>query len=240
MSVDAASVAERLAVVRDRIDQAGGGRAVQVVAVTKGFGVEAVEAALALGLDAVGENYAQELLGKAEQLSSAPTAADPTWHFLGRLQRNKVRHLAGVVAVWESVDRAELVDEIAKRAPGARVLVQANLSGEPQKGGAPLADVADLVAHGRAVGLEVQGLMGVAPAGPAEAARPGFRALVALADELGLPERSIGMSADLEVAVEEGATMVRVGRGLFGPRPSHDRSLPPHDRSAPPDPSTPP
>jgi uncharacterized pyridoxal phosphate-containing UPF0001 family protein len=225
VSIDVAEVADRLTVVRERIDRAGGGRRVQVVAVTKGFGLDAVEAALELGLDAVGENYAQELLGKAGELEGkagepAPTGGvAPTWHFLGRLQRNKVRHLAGVVTVWESVDRAELVDEIARRAPGARVLVQANLSGEPQKGGAPLSDVADLVARGRAAGLAIEGLMGVAPAGPAEAARPGFRELVARADELGLPERSIGMSADLEVAVQEGATMVRVGRGLFGPRP---------------------
>jgi uncharacterized pyridoxal phosphate-containing UPF0001 family protein len=215
MSIDVAVVAERLAAVRERIDRAGGGRPVAVVAVTKGFGVDAVEAALALGLVEVGENYAQELLGKAGEL----TAGAPRWHFLGRLQRNKVRHLAGVVAVWQSVDRMELVDEIARRDPGARVLVQANLSGEPQKGGAPLAEVAALVARGRESGLAVEGLMGVAPAGPAEGARAGFRDLVALADRLGLPERSIGMSTDLEVAVEEGATMVRVGRGLFGPRP---------------------
>jgi uncharacterized pyridoxal phosphate-containing UPF0001 family protein len=228
MSVDPDAVAERLAVVRRRIDQAGDGRPVTVVAVTKGFAVDAVQVALDLGLRAVGENYAQELLGKAGELAGAAPGSRPSgpeWHFLGRLQRNKVRHLAGVVEVWESVDRPELVDEIARRAPGGRVLVQANLSGEAQKGGAPLADVAGLVARARTAGLAVEGLMGVAPAGPPEGARPGFRALVALADELGVPERSIGMSADLEVAVEEGATMVRVGRGLFGPRPPRvDRS----------------
>ncbi|HEY6530932.1 MAG TPA: YggS family pyridoxal phosphate enzyme [Acidimicrobiales bacterium] len=228
MSVDPAAVAERLASVRDRIDRAGGGRPVAVVAVTKGFGADAVRAALALGLDAIGENYAQELLAKAEALAEsvpsgldqpAPGTAVARWHFLGRLQRNKVRHLARLVAVWESVDRPELVDELARRAPGTRVFVQANLSGEPQKGGASLDDVAALVARGRDAGLAVEGLMGVAPAGPPEAARPGFRRLVALAEELALPERSIGMSADLEVAVEEGATVVRVGRDLFGPRP---------------------
>lgn len=220
-AVDPADVARRLEVVRARIDDVAGGREVALVAVTKGFGADAVRAALGLGLDVVGENYAQELLAKAADLDADPVpGSEPRWHFLGRLQRNKVRHLAAVVDVWESVDRAELVAEIATRAPGAVVYVQANLSGEEQKGGAPLDEVPSLVAKGRELGLDVRGLMGVGPAGEPEAARPGFRALVALADELGLPERSIGMSADLEVAVEEGATTVRVGTDLFGPRPA--------------------
>lgn len=222
LAVDPVAVAERLAVLRARIAVAAGagGREVAVVAVTKGFGADAVRAALGLGLTAVGENYAQEAVAKAADLAADPVpGVAPAWHFLGRLQRNKVRHLAPFVAVWESVDRAELVDEIAGRAPGAVVFVQANLSGEAQKGGAPLVEVPALVARARAAGLAVEGLMGVAPAGDPEVARPGFAALVALADRLDLPERSIGMSADLEVAVEEGATMVRVGTGLFGPRP---------------------
>ncbi len=224
--VDPAAVAERLAALRGRIERAGAGRPVGIVAVTKGFGAEAVRVALDLGLTMVGENYAQELLAKHTALESDPPAVAPRWHFLGRLQRNKVRQLAPLVAVWQSVDRAELADEIAKRAPGATVLVQANLSGEAHKGGAALADVPALVAHARGAGLDVEGLMGVGPAGGPERARTGFRALVALADELGLPERSIGMSADLEVAVEEGATLVRVGTGLFGPRPPRGPAAP--------------
>jgi uncharacterized pyridoxal phosphate-containing UPF0001 family protein len=220
-TVDPGAVAERLGELRARIEGASGGRRVQLVAVTKGFGVDVVRAALGLGLDAVGENYAQELLAKHAELDTdSEVPSPPSWHFLGRLQRNKVRQLAPVVAVWESVDRPELLAEIARRAPGATVFVQANLSGEAQNRGAALIDVPALVARGRELGLDVRGLMGVAPAGDPEAARPGFRALVALADELDLPERSIGMSADLEVAVQEGATVVRVGRGLFGPRPA--------------------
>jgi len=219
-TVDPSAVAERLERLRGRIAAAGGGRAVDIVAVTKGFGADAVRAALGLGLAVVGENYAQELQGKAADLAADPVpGVVPEWHFLGRLQRNKVRHLAPIVAVWESVDRAELVDEIAKRAPGARTFVQANLSEEAQKGGAPLDEVPALVERARGAGLEVEGLMGVGPAGGPEGSRPGFRALVALAEELGLPQRSIGMSADLEVAVQEGATLVRVGTDLFGPRP---------------------
>jgi pyridoxal phosphate enzyme (YggS family) len=220
VSIDAAAVAPRLTAVEQRIQGASGGRRVEIVAVTKGFGVEAVLAALELGLTAIGENYAQELLAKVAELPALDPGVGPRWHFLGRLQRNKVRHLVGIVDVWESVDRVELLDEIARRAPGARVLVQANLSGEAQKGGARLDEVAALVAHGRQLALEVTGLMGVAPAGPPEGARAGFRALVGLADELSLEQRSIGMSNDLEVAVQEGATAVRVGRDLFGPRPA--------------------
>ena len=199
------------------------------MAVTKGFGPEAVRAALAVGLADVGENYAQELVEKARALAewevgpqAGPDAGSepaPRFHFIGRLQRNKVRQVAGLIAVWQSVDRAELADEIARRAPGAVVLVQLNLSGEDQKGGCDAGEAPRLVAHAREAGLEVRGLMGVGPTGPPEAARPGFRQLVSLADELGLPVRSIGMSADLEVAVEEGSTMVRVGTDLFGERP---------------------
>lgn len=192
----------------------------RLVAVTKAFAADAVVAAMGAGIDDVGENYAQELLGKLPDLIDR--GVDPTpirWHFLGRLQRNKVRALAPHVHLWQSVDRADLGAEIARRAPGAAVLVQVNLSGEAQKGGCAWADLAALVADLRARDLDVRGLMGVGPAGDPEEARPGFRRLVATADELGLPERSIGMTADLEVAVEEGSTMVRVGRDLFGERP---------------------
>ena len=214
---DAGAVAERLAAVRARLAAAGASPDLQIVAVTKGFGPEVVRAALGAGLVDVGENYAQELVDKARVLAGVDPA--PRFHFIGQLQRNKVRMLAGLVTVWQSVDRPELATEIARRAPGAAVLVQLNLSGEAHKGGCDPAAAVALVAHAAGTGLVVRGLMGVGPAGPPEAARPGFRQLVALADELGLPVRSIGMSADLEVAVEEGSTMVRVGRDLFGERP---------------------
>ena len=214
-SIDPLAVAERYARIVERIETIAVAPSVRVVAVTKGFGTDAVRAALGCGLHEVGENYAQELLAKAGELH----AADIRWHFLGRLQRNKVRGLAPVVAVWESVDRPALVDEIARRCPGAAVYVQANLSDEPQKGGAELAAVPGLVERARGAGLDVVGLMGVGPAGEPDAARPGFRALVALADDLEIPVRSIGMSNDLDVALEEGATEVRLGTALFGPRP---------------------
>ena len=227
--LSAEAVAERAAAVRARILAAGGGAEVTLLAVTKGFGPDAVTAALAAGLPAVGENYAQELIDKAgviaglgvggDPVAGADPSAVPQWHFIGRLQRNKVRHLATLVALWQTVDRTEVATEIAKRAPGASVLVQLNLSDEPQKGGCRPGDAPALVEHAQGLGLDVQGLMGVGPAGSPDAARPGFRALVRMADRLGLAVRSIGMSADLEVAVQEGSTMVRIGRDLFGERP---------------------
>ena len=179
---------------------------------TKGHPAEACRAAVEVGLAQLGENRAQELLAKAPDVPGA------RWHFVGRLQTNKVRALAPLVDLWESVDRVEVVEELARRVPGARILVQVNISEEPQKGGCRIADTAALVARARDAGLEVLGLMGVAAAGPPESARPAFRRLARLADELALPERSMGMTGDLEVAVQEGSTMVRVGTALFGAR----------------------
>lgn len=140
-------------------------------------------------------------------------------HFIGQLQSNKVRQLAGFVDVWETVDRPRLVDEVAKRAPGATVLLQVDTSGEPGKGGCAPGDVPDLLRAARRAGLVVDGLMTVGPtAGGPEAARPGFRLVRRLVDDLGLATCSMGMSGDLEVAVEEGSTQVRVGTALFGAR----------------------
>ena len=126
--------------------------------------------------------------------------------------------MASIVSVWQSVDRVELIDEIARRAPGAKVMIQLNLSEEPQKGGAALVDCAALVGHARDAGLDVVGLMGVGTAGDPADSAAAFGKLVALADELAVGDRSIGMSDDLELAVDAGSTMVRVGTGLFGPR----------------------
>ena len=214
-----AEVAHRLGALRDRLSRVGGGH-VQVVAVTKGFGPDAVAAAREAGLADLGENYAQDLLAKATELRvQQGSSPQPRWHFIGRLQRNKIRKIAGLVHLWQSVDRPELAAEIAKRAPGARVLVQVDIAGIGGRGGCPPDDTAGLVRRCRESGLEVAGLMAVGAPGPPENARPGFRLLASQADDLGLAELSMGMSADIEVAVEEGATMVRVGTALFGPRP---------------------
>jgi hypothetical protein len=205
---------ERLAEVRARIDTAGGDpNSITVVAVTKDFGPETVEAALANGLTDVGENRADQLAAKA-----AAITGEVRWHYLGRVQRNQVRKVAAHVHLWQAIDRVAAGEEIAKRAPGAAVLVQVNVSGEPQKHGAEEHDVPALVDALTSLGLDVRGLMAVGPTGPPEAARSGFRTVSALADRLSLPVRSMGMTDDLEVAVQEGTNMLRIGRGLFGPR----------------------
>ncbi len=215
-------VAKRVERVRQRIATAGADpEAVRLVAVTKGFGPDAVEAALAAGVADIGESYAQELVAKSAALAELRRGAvAPRWHFIGRLQSNKVKGLVPLVELWQSVDRSSLLRELAERAPGARVLVQVNVSGEAGKGGCAPAEVTELVDHGVQAGLQVRGLMAVGATGTTEQARPGFRLLTELADRLDLPERSMGMSDDLEVAVEEGSTMVRLGRALFGPRPT--------------------
>ena len=213
-------VAERLAEVRERIERAGG-VGVEVLAVTKTFPVEACWAAHRAGCRAVGENYAQEVVAKLGGVD-LPFGV----HFIGQLQTNKVRLLAPIVSVYETVDRPSLVAEIAKRVPGASVMIQVDTTGEPGKGGCPLAEAPTLVERAREAGLVVVGLMTVGPTeGGPEAARAGFRAVRGLVERLGLAACSMGMTSDLEVAVQEGATQIRVGSALFGPRPPAQRQV---------------
>lgn len=212
-------IAERVAAVHARIDDAArrAGRdpgSVALVAATKTVEAARIAEALAAGVTQLGENRAQELLEKVPALVDAPPHE---WHFLGTLQRNKVRALAPLVALWHSVDREPLVEEIARRAPGARVLLEVNLAGEPQKAGVAPADAGALADAARARGLVVAGLMAVPPAG--DDPRPWFAQLRALGATLEVTELSMGMSDDFEIAVEEGASIVRVGRALFGDRP---------------------
>jgi len=127
--VESQAVVDNLAILRDRISRAGGSD-VEIVAVTKTFGIDAVEAAMAAGLTCVGENYAQECVAKLVGHDRPPLV-----HFIGHLQRNKIRKLAPIVDVWQSVDRFETGVEIAKRAPGAKVMVQVDISGEESKSG---------------------------------------------------------------------------------------------------------
>ncbi len=214
------AIAERLEMVRDRINRAGGdGRQVTVVAVSKGFGLDAVEAAYDAGLRDFGENYAQELWQKSGTgATSYPTP--PRWHFLGAVQRNKVRHLAPVVHAWQGVARTAEGVEIARHCPGAGVMVQVNVTGAPRHNGCSFEEAPALVEDLRRQDLDVRGLMCIAPR---YEPRTAFRRLATQARDLGLSELSMGMSADFEAAVQEGSTMVRVGSALFGPRPGPDR-----------------
>jgi PLP dependent protein len=190
---------------------------VEILGVTKGFGVDAIEAAVSAGCTMVGENYAQELLGKLAALDAA--TAQPSIHFIGRLQSNKIRQLAAAVDVWESVDRASLLDEIARRRPGATVLIQVNATGEVGKGGCPPAEVEVLVEQARNLNLDLNGVMTVGPTdGDVGATRRAFEVARRLADAFDLPTCSMGMTDDLDIALDAGTTRVRVGTALFGPR----------------------
>ena len=212
-----AAVAERHAAVRARIAAAAPRRDVRVVAVTKGFGAWAVDAAARCGIADIGENYAQECIAKLAEVSAA---SRPRVHFIGRLQSNKVRRLARLVDVWQTVDRAALVTEIARRAPGAEVMIQVNTSGAAWQGGCAPAATETLAAQVSDAGLRLVGLMTMGPLGPAAESRACFGELRRMTDSLGLRHCSMGMTDDLEAAVSEGATMVRIGRSLFGPRPA--------------------
>ena len=210
-ALTAADVAERVDAARARIANAGGDpEGITLVAVTKGFGRDAVDAARAAGVVDFGESRVSELTDKHDGRSR--------WHFIGRIQRRDVRAAAGV-HLWQSVDRLAVGEEIARRWPAAAVLVEVNTSGETEKHGCSLDEAPVLVARLRDLGLDVQGLMTIGPRGGPERARAGFRALASARRALGLPVVSMGMTDDLEVAVEEGSTMVRLGRALFGPRP---------------------
>ncbi len=216
-------VAANVAAVRARIaraaERAGRNPAeVRLVAAAKAKSAEFIEAAIAAGVTDVGENYVQEAAAKR-----AAVRAAATWHMIGRLQRNKAGKAVEIFEWIQSVDSAALGEALSRRGVArgrpVRVLIEVNLGGEGSKGGVAPAAVPDLVARLRAQpGLSVEGFMTVPPPGPPEAARPFFRRLRELRDALGLHELSMGMSDDLEVAVEEGATMVRIGRALFGER----------------------
>ena len=220
-------VAARVDGLRHRIEDAGRDPAgVRIVAVTKGFTAVAVDAARAAGLTDIGENYADEFVAKLRDVSSAggvPDAADaspPTrWHYLGAIQRRRVRMLAPVVSWWQTVARVSEGEAIASRAPGATVLVEVETTGIPGRNGCAPPEVPTLVTTLRAAGLDVRGLMTVGPPGSPEESRRSFRVTAELARALGLPEVSMGMTDDLEAALSEGSTMLRVGRALFGERP---------------------
>jgi hypothetical protein len=217
-----------LARVRDTVarHQAVGGwsHPVRIVAVTKTHGPEAVRAAMAAGLPDIGENRVQEALQKQEAL----TDLSVSWHLIGTLQRNKARHAAGRFVLIHSVDRADLATELDRRvAPSGRqpVLIQVNCSDEPQKGGVEpdgLPALLDVV--GELSRLEVRGLMTMsALTDDVGQQRSAFRRLRELRDAEErrghrLPELSMGMSGDYPIAVEEGATMIRLGTVLFGER----------------------
>lgn len=221
----------RLREVDDRIDAAAirSGRsssAVRLVAVTKSFPADVAAAAFRAGARDLGENRAQELREKAIAVP------DPVrWHFIGHLQTNKARHVVAVAVLVHSVDRFGLAEELAHRARARNtiqdVLIEVNVSGEATKHGVEPAQAVRLAeaAHGLE-GIRVRGLMTMAPlADDADSSRPYFSDLREIGERVqqvvdDASELSMGMTRDFEVAIEEGATLVRVGEAIFGPRPA--------------------
>ena len=223
------SVAEGLASVRDRIDRAARAASrdpatVRLIAVSKTKPASAIREAYAAGQRDFGENYAQELVQKAEELSDLD---ELRWHFIGHLQSNKARFVAKVAHVVHTVDGPSLARELAKRVEKEGrerlpVLVEVNVGGEAQKHGASAADLRDVLASVDAEPhLQLRGLMTIPP-NDREGARRAFEALGSLRSLHGgrtrLPELSMGMSDDLEVAIACGSTLVRVGTAIFGSR----------------------
>ena len=227
-----ADIRNNLERVRERIARAAerAGRRpedVLLVGVTKTVDVARIRAAVAAGLTALGENRVQEARGKIAELGR-PAA----WHLVGHLQTNKAREALDLFDVVHSVDRIDLARELDRRARARGrpidALVQINIAVEPSKGGWPPEAVETAVDALMALrGLRVRGLMTIPPpVDRAEDARGWFRALRKLGERHGLADLSMGMSSDFEVAVEEGATMVRVGTAIFGPRPPRVPGLP--------------
>ena len=191
---------------------------VRLVAVSKTFPASDIELAIAAGMTDIGENKVQE--GREKK----PAVTAPArWHLIGHLQSNKARDAVRLFDVIQTVDSFGLAERIARVAESAgkrqEVLLQVNVGREDQKSGADPDDVSKLVRRvSELPSLHLSGLMAIPPLGEAEAMRPYFRQLRALRDGLGLEELSMGMTDDFEVAIEEGATIIRVGRAIFGSR----------------------
>ena len=219
------TIAENLASVQDRIAAAcrRAGRSpdeVTLVGISKGFPAEAAAEAFAAGLRDLGENRVQEAAPKIETLGAQ--GVRPRWHLVGHLQTNKAKTAVALFAIIQSVDSVRLAQALSRRSREVvPILLEVNIAQEASKFGfGPQEVAAALPAISALPNLDVRGLMTVGPqAIDPGAVRPAFRCLRELRDELGLRELSMGMTGDFEVAIEEGATIVRVGRAIFGPRP---------------------
>ena len=218
------TIAERVAEVRRRIEAAcaRSGRSpneVILIAVTKGFGSDAIRAAVEAGVRDIGENRVQEAGMKRVALGDLPE--DVTWHMIGHLQSNKVKAALETFDTIQSVDSIHLADAISTRASKpVRAFLEVNVANEPSKSGFSLTELPSAFEHVSQIpNLDVRGLMTVAPfSDDPKEVRPVFRRLRTEAEALGLRQLSMGMTNDFEVAIEEGATHVRVGRAILGDR----------------------
>jgi len=185
---------------------------VTLVAVSKTFGADRIDEAIAAGVTHIGENRVQEARDKKPQVRGTAR-----WHLIGHLQSNKAKDAIRLFDVIETVDSVELAQKIARAAEKAQdVLLQVNIGDEPQKSGILPSDVSNTVQQIRAINsINLMGLMAIPPIGDP---RKHFRRLREIRDQVGLEHLSMGMSEDFEIAIEEGSTMVRIGRAIFGPR----------------------
>ncbi len=229
---------QRYADLQQQLDRAAedAGRtpgSVQLVAVTKTHPIEVVQAAIEAGMTQLGENYVQELRDKMQFFEEHPSTGKPQWHFIGHLQRNKVKYIARDVALIHSVDSAALAEEIGRQAAlynrTIDILLQVNTSGEQSKSGCAPGEIAELAERALAIPhVRVRGLMTIAAfSDNPEESRPMFRLLRTLRDEVqkqfptaDFSELSMGMTGDFTTAIQEGATFIRIGTALFGERPA--------------------
>lgn len=214
MTVPDELVAERLQNVREAIEAVGKSQ-VKIIAVTKGFDRSAIDCVQRLGLRDIGENYAQELEEKAAAIDEATRV-----HFMGRIQRNKVRKIGAQVDLWHSVARPEILVELAKRVDSPKALIQVRPIDDNTKDGVEPDGIDEMLEVARTHEVEVLGLMTIGVLGDVEATRSCFIEVDRLATQYGLPERSMGMSGDYRDALAAGSTMLRLGSVLFGDRPA--------------------
>ena len=205
-------IKERLQEINKIID-AKAQNPVTLIGVTKGFTHEEVNIASELGIKNFGENYAQELLTKNPLV-------DPeiSWHYIGQLQSNKIRKISHLVDVWHSVTSLKLAREIHKRNDQAQILLQVSLMGPSNSKGFEVEQLPQLISELRDMNIDISGLMTMGVPGDMVATRVVFKELRKLADTFELPECSMGMSGDFEIALESGASMIRVGSAIFGNR----------------------
>ena len=216
-SIDYQLVADRVGDIQTKISSKSTNR-VTIVAVTKGFSVEAIRAVNKAGIYDIGESYAQEMLAKQSLLDGAEVEGSQRWHFVGNLQRNKVKKLFHNVFMWQSVDSMALGEEIAKRCETPKLLVQVNMTGSLNQGGAPPSEAPALVERLQELEIDVAGLMTIGDHADREATLGHFLKLKKMSKMLNLPECSMGMSNDYDLALEAGATILRLGTAIFGNR----------------------
>ncbi|MAW92393.1 MAG: YggS family pyridoxal phosphate-dependent enzyme [Acidimicrobiaceae bacterium] len=210
-------VADRVGSILEMVSSRSSNQ-VTIVAVTKGFGVDAIKAAAKAGIYDIGENYAQEMMKKRDLLEDLDEGKNCRWHFIGNLQRNKVRKISSSVFMWQTTDSFALGEEIAKRSISPKLLLQVNMTGAETQGGIPPSQVPSLVEKFEESGINIEGLMTIGASRDRDATLVCFQELKKLANMLGLAECSMGMSDDYDLALEAGATILRLGRAIFGNR----------------------